>query len=265
MCGYVTAMAGPAAGGVHGCLLAAREAAPGPTGGRRIAFAALISWLIAEGLGAYMLTRWIAGGGARRPRAEPGGVPRWVIFGHAGLAFTGFVGWVSFLAAGSAALAWLAICFLTPAIGLGISIVTVWTPYPGRRAGAGAGPPAAREGDGPGRRDPGAAGPGRERPGREEARDGAGGQGPGSDAPPAEHPHSDGVPAGAGPSEMLARALADETLTSRLVDDMLASMLAAPASARRHRWRLAPVIPAAHGVAAIATFLFAILAATATT
>jgi len=221
MCSYVTAMAGPAAGRVHGCLLAARDAAPGSAGSRRIAFAALISWLIAEGLGAYMLTRWIAGGGARRARAEPGGVPRWVIFGHAGLAFTGFVGWISFLAAGSAALAWLAICFLTPAIGLGISIVAVWTPYPARRAGAGAGPPAAAQNDGPG---------------------------------------------GRGPSEMLAQALSDEALTSRLVDDMLASMLAArPASARRPTVRLATLIPAAHGVAAVATFLFAILAAVAAT
>src|SRR5882757_5301317 len=104
MCSYVTAMAGPAAGSVHGCLLTARGAVPAPAGGRRIAIAALISWLTAEGLGAYMLSRWIAGGGARRPRAEPGGVPRWVIFGHAGLAFIGFVGWLSFLTAGSAAL-----------------------------------------------------------------------------------------------------------------------------------------------------------------
>ena len=263
MCSYVTAMAVPAAGSVHGCLLTARGAVPAPAGGRRIAIAALISWLIAEGLGAYMLSRWIAGGGARRPRAEPGGVPRWVIFGHAGLAFIGFVGWLSFLTAGSAALAWLAICFLTPAIGLGISIVTVWTPYPGRRAGAR--PPAAPEGDAPSKRGPGQEGPGQQGPGQEQARDGPGGQGSDSGAPPAGHAHSHDGPAGAGPSEMLAHALSDEALTSRLVDDMLASMLAAPASARRPRWRLAPVIPAAHGVAALATFLFAILAAVAAT
>lgn len=216
---YITARAGPAAGSAHGCLLAARGAAPGLADSRALAAATLISWLVAEGLGAYMLSRWIASGGARQQRAGPDGLPRSVIFGHAGMAFTGFVGWVSFLATGAAALAWLAICFLAPAIGLGISIVTVWTPYPVRRAGAGAEPLAAPAGDGPG-----------------------------------------------SASEKLARALSDEALTSSLIDDMLASMLAVPASAaRRPRWRLAPVIAAAHGVAAIATFLLAILAAAAAT
>jgi hypothetical protein len=198
---------------MHGCLLAAPGAAPGLAGSRALAFATLISWLIAEGLGAYMLSRWLASGGARQHRAQPDGVPRSVIFGHAGLAFTGFTGWVSFLATGSAALAWLAICFLAPAIGLGIAIVTVWTPYPARRAAAGAEPPA-----------------------------------------------------GIGAGETLAGALSDETLTSRLIDDLLASMLAVPQpAARRPKWHLAPVIPAAHGAAALATFLLAILAAVAAT
>ena len=58
--------------------------------------------------------------------------------------------------------------------------------------------------------------------------------------------------------------LADEALTSRLVDDLLARMLAEPSPApHRPRWNLAPLIPAAHGVFAIATFLLATLAAIA--
>ena len=66
--------------------------------------------------------------------------------------------------------------------------------------------------------------------------------------------------------ETLAGALSDETLTSRLIDDLLASMLAVPQpAARRPKWHLAPVIPAAHGAAALATFLLAILAAVAAT
>jgi len=217
---YITIRAGPAASSMHSWLLAAREAAPGLAGSRSLAFATLSCWLIAEALGAYMLSRWIASHGARRPRAQPGGVPRSVIFGHAGLAFTGFAAWVSFLATGSPAIAWLAICLLVPAIGLGISIVTVWTPYPARRAAAGAQSPTAPDGD---------------------------------------------LPAGFGTGETLARALSDEALTSRLVDDLLAGLLAVPPAPRRPKWHLAPLIPAVHGVAAIATFLLAILAAIAAT
>jgi hypothetical protein len=195
-----------------------------------LGIATLVSWLITEGLGAYMLRTWIASGGMRRRRARADGVPQPVIFGHAGLAFTGLAGWVSYLVTGSPALAWLAIGLLFPAIGLGLSTVTVWTPYPARRAGAVAESPA---------------GPPGERPTGEESR------APGDDLLP-----------GVLTDEMLARALTDEPLTTRLVDDLVASMLAVPPpAAREPNWHLEPLIPAAHGVAAMTTFTLAVLAA----
>jgi hypothetical protein len=255
----VAITAGPAGCSLHGCLLAARGTAPGLASSRALGIATLVSWLITEGLGAYMLGTWIASGGPRQQRARPDGLPRPVIFGHAGLAFTGFVGWVSYLVTGSPALAWLAIGFLAPAVGLGISTVTVWTPYPARRDGAGAESPAGPWGDGPGGQ-----GPGKERPGKERARDGPGDRDTASDAAvaPTEHAYGDDVPAGMLTDEMLARALSDEALTNRLVDDLLASMLAVPPRApRRPKWHLAPLIPAAHGVTAMATILLAVLAA----
>src|SRR6266496_4889041 len=135
----------PSGSSLHGCLLATGGAAPGLAERRALGIATLVSWLITEGLGAYMLGSWIASGGPRQQRARPGGLPRPVIFGHAGLAFTGFVGWVSYLVTGSPALAWLAVGFLAPAVGLGISTVTVWTPYPAHRAGAGADDPSRRD------------------------------------------------------------------------------------------------------------------------
>jgi hypothetical protein len=239
-------------GSLHGCLLAAGGAAPGPPDNRALAVATLVSWLITEGLGAYMLGSWIASGGPRQQRARPDGLPRPVIFGHAGLALTGFAWWVSYLVTGSAALAWLAIGFLAPAVGLGLSTVTVWTPYPARRAGTG-----------------GLAGPRRDRPDgggpdREGAGHDPGDRDAGSDAAavPAEHASRDDVPAGMLTDEMLARALSDQALTSELVDDLLASMLAVPQPpARIPRWHLAPLIPAAHGVTALATIMLAVLAA----
>jgi hypothetical protein len=143
-----------------------------------MAFAALAAWLVTEALGAWMLSRWVAHGGLRR--AEPSSqVPPEVVVGHAGLAFGGFACWVGFLASGSPVVAWLALALLAPAIGLGISTVTIWTPYPVRP-------------------DP--------------------------------------------------------------VDELVARILAPPAKPNRSPG-LAPLVPAAHGVSALATFLFAMLAA----
>jgi hypothetical protein len=251
----------PSGSSLHGCLLATGGVAPGLTERRALGIATLISWLITEGLGAYMLGSWIARGGPRQQRARPGGLPRLVIFGHVGLAFTGFAGWVSYLVTGSPALAWLAVGFLAPAVGLGISTVTVWTPYPARRGAAGAETPAASYSDGPdGER------PAGEEPGKEEEDDGPGDHriGTGAAAPPTEHAHGDDELAGRLTDEMLAHALSDEALTSRLVDDLLASMRAVgQPPARKQEWHLAPLIPAAHGLTAIATIALAVLAAVA--
>lgn len=179
-----------------------------------LAVTTLVSWLLTEALGAYMLTAWLADGGASVPPDWPGAVPRWVIFGHAGLAFTGFLAWITFVATGAPAIAWVSIGFLAPAIGLGISTVTLWTPYPSPR------PP---------------------------------------DEP--RRPQFDGL-LGIASDEMLARALEDPALTTRLVDDLVAAMLTKPApTPRRPRVQFSPVIPAAHGLLALSTILFAVLAA----
>lgn len=238
------------------------DTAPGVADGRALGIVTLVSWLITEGLGAYMLGTWIASGGTRQ-RARPDGLPQPVIFGHAGLAFTGLVGWVSHLVTGSPALAWLAIGFLFPAIGLGLSTVTVWTPYPARRARAAAESPA-----GPGDDGPNAQGPREEGHGSQRAGGDPGDHGTGSDgsAVPAEHAHGDDMPPAMTTDEMLARALSDEALTTRLIDDLVASMLAVPPPAvREPKWHLAPLIPAAHGIFAMATFMLAVLTAVTAT
>jgi hypothetical protein len=178
-----------------------------------LAVLTLVSWLLTEGLGAFMLAAWLAGGGARMLRDQPGAVPRWVIFGHAGLAFTGFLAWVSFVATGAPAIAWLSIGFLAPAIGLGISTVTLWTPYP-------------------------------------------------SPQPPDEPRRPDcDAQLGITSNDMLARALDDEALTTKLVDDLVESMLARPPTLRRPPVRFGPLVPVAHGLLAMSTILFAVLAA----
>jgi hypothetical protein len=121
---------GLATGRPPGCLLAAGTDILGHPAGRALALAAFASWLVTEALGAYMLRSWIISGSARQGRSRPGAMSVPVLAGHAGLAFTGFVCWIAFLATNSPVAAWLALGFLTPAVGLGISTVTVWTPYP---------------------------------------------------------------------------------------------------------------------------------------
>jgi len=191
---------------------------PGPPHGHALAVATLVSWLATEAFGGYMLTSWIGSGGNRVNPEAPGAVPRSVIFGHAGLAFTGLVWWISFVVTRDVPLAWLSIGFLAPAIGLGISTLTLWTPYPARR-----------------------------NPGAEPARAGYNGT------------------LGITSNELLAAALEDDALTTKLVDDLVASVLDRPEPAPRGpKWQLSPLIPAAHGVLAMSTVLFAVLAAVST-
>jgi hypothetical protein len=102
--------------------------------------ATLVSWLITASLGAFMLRTWLARGGLHRERAKPGGLPPQLIFGHATAAITGLLVWAAFLVSGVRPLAWAAVGLLMAAIGLGLCTVTLWTPYPARKAG----PPGQR-------------------------------------------------------------------------------------------------------------------------
>ncbi|HWF80971.1 MAG TPA: hypothetical protein VN695_10320 [Streptosporangiaceae bacterium] len=186
--------------------------------GHSFAVATLVSWLATEAFGGYMLTSWIGRGGHRVNRDVPGAVPRSVIFGHAGLAFTGLVSWICFVVTGDAPLAWLSIGLLAPAIGLGVGALTLWTPYSAH----------SRPGAGTARR------------------------------------RYDGM-IGITTDEMLVAALEDDALTNRLVDELVASVLDRPEpTPRRPRWWLSPLVPAAHGVLATGTMLFAVLAAVST-
>jgi len=225
--GCLTSSAGHLVACLRGWLATGSDAAT-PPHGHGLAFAALVSWLVTEGLGAFMLASLSAGLRGRRP-ARPAGVWAPVAYGHAGLALTGFTCWIGFLVTGARALAWPAVGLLALAIGLGVSTVTIWTPYPA-----------------PARAEPVARG---DRPD-----DGSG--------PPQPGGRPGDLPAGLVSHEALARALSDEALASKLVDDLLASMLAEPAPRPRTlAWSLAPLIPVAHGVLAITTFLLVTLAA----
>jgi hypothetical protein len=182
--------------------------------------ATLLTWLATEAIGAFMLRSWVASGGARaarQRRAQPEVMSLPVLAAHAGLNVAALLCWVVFLAVGAKPAAWLALALMAPAIGLGISTVTIWTPYPA---------PRHRGGLADGGRPDQAAG---------------------------QHAIGPEVL----PAEALRRALADEGLSERLVDELLARNLAPPP--RTNGWNLRPLVPASHGALAIATFVLAVL------
>ena len=87
-------------------------AAPSPAA---LSLAALATWLVAIGLGASRMARWIT-------RTRPGrGAAR--NFAHLGLAVTGLGTWIGYLATGVAGLAWAGCGLLVAAASLGMTLV----------------------------------------------------------------------------------------------------------------------------------------------
>jgi hypothetical protein len=257
---------------------------------RALAVVTLAVWVCTASIGGYMLRRWVLRGGLRRPpptgetadaphgepasadapQGEPasakppagrypaatwpdggagtGGreqrLPPGVIIGHFSLALTGLLLWALFVVSGWQVLAWSATGVLMPAIGLGVCTVTLWTPYPTYPdpfAPAAAVGPAGGTGH---------------------ARRGSAGTVTGPAGGMLAGPEHD-VLAARLTDEALARALTDEALATRLTDDVVAQ--ARPGVAGRDRRRpkghLAPLIPVAHGMGALVTFLLAVLTA----
>ena len=195
-----------------------------------MAVAALVSWLLAGSAGIYMFGTWLSHGGPGHQRARSDGLPPAVIFTHLGFGGIGFAAWVSYLVTGWDWLAWTGVGLLMPGIGLGICTVTLWAPYPTPPE---RGAPVADD-----------AGPG-----------GAGPVG-GMLAAPAEDAIGDRVS-----DETLATAMSNETLAGQLINDMLAGLPGEQPPARKSRRHLAPLIPAGHGLAAVVTFVLAVLSA----
>ena len=91
-----------------------------------LALGTLAAWLLTMGGGAFMLAGWIRRGGLR-PRGGRLRLGPVVTLGHFGVASTGLLVWIAYLASGQAVLAWLAVVVLVAAIGLGMATLTVWT------------------------------------------------------------------------------------------------------------------------------------------
>ena len=89
--------------------------------------AALVTWVLAALIGAYLFATWIANGGLR-PRAgeQPSRFAPQLIFGHGGLAAAGLAVWVSYLVLAIPALAWAALADLVLVAALGATMFGLW-------------------------------------------------------------------------------------------------------------------------------------------
>ena len=113
------------AGLIHAAPAPGRPAVAAPGSGPPspavLGLAALAAWLVTVGLGLSMMARWITR--TRRHGAPSGGRGPVLNFTHLGLALTGLLGWISYLATGLAGLAWAACGLLLPVTGLGMTLV----------------------------------------------------------------------------------------------------------------------------------------------
>jgi hypothetical protein len=191
-----------------------------------LAIATLLSWVFTASLGALMLRSLIARDGLRRQLGVRDGLHPGVLVAHFSLALTGLVTWICYLVTAAEPVAWLAVGLLVPGIGMGITTVTLWTPYP---------------------RPPGADQPSQESPGH---------------GPPVPAPPTEKAVRGRLTDEALARTLADEALTRKLIDDMIASLPAEAAQqAEKPKSSSAGLIPIVHGLGAVITFALAVVTA----
>ena len=115
-------------------------APPAPAGRWGTGLAALATWLLTMGIGAFMLVPWIRRRGLHPPRTgghRPGPA---VPLGHAGAAVAALLAWIAYLVTGWSSLGWLAVSLLLAVIGLGMATLAVWTaqapPSPGAVAPA---------------------------------------------------------------------------------------------------------------------------------
>ena len=93
-----------------------------PPSREALGLAALVSWLVTAGLGGSMMARWITR--ALRPSSRPGHGQRPVLnLAHFGLALTGLLAWISYLATGVTGLAWAACGLVLAVASLGITLV----------------------------------------------------------------------------------------------------------------------------------------------
>jgi hypothetical protein len=104
-----------------------------------MAIASLIAWILTAGGGAFMLAKWVRGGGHRASTASR--LPPAVVFGHFVLAAVGLVLWIVYVITDNHPIGWIGVALLAPVAILGFVMVARWASD--RRSASAAGQQAA--------------------------------------------------------------------------------------------------------------------------
>ena len=102
-------------------------------------WAALISWVLTAGGGFLLLAIWLRNGGMSQ--RAPGEIRPYLILSHFGLAATGLLLWIIFVATDSDALAWIAFILLAVVAILGFTMFAIWYQRRQGMTAAGQAPP----------------------------------------------------------------------------------------------------------------------------
>jgi len=89
-------------------------------------WAALIAWVLTAGGGFVLLSIWLARGGMRQGGQGASKIRPPLILSHFGLAATGLVLWIIYLANDSDTLAWIAFVILAVVAVLGWTMFAIW-------------------------------------------------------------------------------------------------------------------------------------------
>ncbi|HEX7212309.1 MAG TPA: hypothetical protein VF241_15410 [Propionibacteriaceae bacterium] len=91
-----------------------------------MSIAALITWILAAGVGFFMLIRWATRGGVRKVEGAGTHFLPARVFTHFGLAAAGLILWIVYLVTDNHLLAWIAFVDLLLIALLGVLLVRIW-------------------------------------------------------------------------------------------------------------------------------------------
>jgi hypothetical protein len=101
-----------------------------------MAWAALITWILTAGGGFALLSIWVSRGGMRQQGEAGLRIRAPLILSHFGLAATGLVLWIIYVATDSETLAWIAFVLLLVVAILGWTMFAIWYQRRQRQAAA---------------------------------------------------------------------------------------------------------------------------------
>ncbi len=93
-----------------------------------LALLALCCWILTVGIGTWMMSRWFSRRVLRNLRqvpAEAGSLSPAVALGHFGLAVSGLLAWIAYVASGLTPVGWVAGAILLVTAGFGMALVTL--------------------------------------------------------------------------------------------------------------------------------------------